>query len=70
MNNHTVIGVDLAKTVFQVAIMANGKLISNKQVRRASLHSLMVNQPPSIVAMEHAIHHIIGRASSNAMAMT
>ena len=52
MNNHTVIGVDLAKTVFQVAIMANGKLISNKQVRRASLHSLMANQPPSIVAME------------------
>jgi transposase len=32
--------------------MTNGKLISNKQVKRASLHSLMANHPPSIVAME------------------
>jgi transposase len=52
MNNHTVIGIDLAKTVFQVCVMKNGKLASNKKVKRASLHSLMANQPPSTVAME------------------
>lgn len=52
MNNHTVIGIDLAKTVFQVGVMNNGKLTSNRQVKRAALHALMVNQPPSTVAME------------------
>lgn len=52
MNNHTVIGIDLAKTVFQVAVMKNGKLAANKQVKRASLHSLMANRAPSVVAME------------------
>ena len=52
MNNHTVIGIDLAKTVFQVGVMNNGKPASNRQVKRAALHSLMANQQPSIVAME------------------
>jgi transposase len=50
--NSTVIGIDLAKTVLQVGVMSNSKLTSNKQVRRASLHSLMANHPPSVVAME------------------
>ena len=52
MNNSTVIGIDLAKTVFQVGVMTDGKLTSNKQVKRAALHSLMANHPPSVVAME------------------
>ena len=52
MNNHTVIGIDLAKTVFQVGIMKHGKLTSNKQVKRAQLHALIANQPPSTIAME------------------
>jgi transposase len=52
MNNHTVIGLDLAKAVFQVGVMNNGKLTSNRQVQRSSPHSLMANQPPSTVSME------------------
>jgi ATP-dependent protease Clp ATPase subunit len=32
MNNHNVIGVDLAKTVFQVAIMNDRRIISNKKL--------------------------------------
>ena len=52
MNNHTVIGIDLAKTVFQVGVMKKGKVTSNRQVKRASLHSLMANREPSTVAME------------------
>jgi hypothetical protein len=31
MNNHTIIGIDLAKTVFQVGIMKNGKITSNNK---------------------------------------
>jgi transposase len=52
MDNHTVIRLDLAKAVFQVGVMNNGNLTSNRQVKRASPHSLMANQPPSTVAME------------------
>lgn len=52
MNNHTILGIDLAKTVFQVGIMKNGELASNKKVKRASLHSLMANQSQSTAAME------------------
>jgi transposase len=52
MNNHTVIGIDLAKTVFQVAVMTNGKLTANKQVRRSVLKPLIANQVPSTIAME------------------
>lgn len=52
MNNSTVIGVDLAKTVFQVGVMSNGKLTSNKQVKRTRLHALIANHPPSTIAME------------------
>ena len=52
MSNSTVIGIDLAKSVFQVGIMTNGKLTSNKQFKRAELHSLIANHPPATIAME------------------
>lgn len=52
MNNHTIIGIDLAKTVFQVGVMTNGKITTNKQVKRAALKPLMANHAPSIIAME------------------
>jgi len=52
MNNSTIIGIDLAKTVFQVGIMTNGKLTSNKQVKRARLRTLIANHPPTTIAME------------------
>lgn len=42
MNKHNVIGVDLAKTVFQVAVMKDHKIISNKIVKRAALLILIV----------------------------
>lgn len=52
MNNNTIIGVDLAKTVFQVGVMTAGKITVNKQVTRALLPSFIANRPPSIIAME------------------
>lgn len=52
MNNSTIIGIDLAKTVFQVGVMTNRKITSNKQVKRAQLLSLIANHPPSTIAME------------------
>jgi len=52
MNNSTVIGIDLAKSVFQVSVMTDGKLASNKQIRRSKLRSLIANFPSSTIAME------------------
>jgi transposase len=52
MNNHTVIGIDLAKTVFQVAAMQNQKIVFNKQVKRQALKELIANHEPSLIAME------------------
>ena len=31
MTNNTIIGIDLAKSVFQVAMMSRAKITSNKQ---------------------------------------
>lgn len=69
MNSHTIIGIDLAKTVFQVGIMKNGKLMSNKQVKRSQLHVFAANQPPSIIAMGHATPLTTRRVNSNITAI-
>jgi len=52
MNNHTVIGIDLAKTVFQVAALEKNKVVSNKQYKRQPLKELIANHAPCIIAME------------------
>jgi len=52
MNHHTVIGIDLAKTVFQVASLKNNKLVSNKQYKRQRLKELITNHAPCTIAME------------------
>ncbi len=52
MKHHTIIGIDLAKTVFQIAIMSNNKIIMNKRVNRAQLKEFMVNHRVTRVAME------------------
>jgi len=52
MNNHTVIGVDLAKTVFQVAVQHGQKITSNKKLNRSKLVEFMTQQLPSVVVME------------------
>lgn len=53
MTTETMIGVDLAKTVFQVhgASMA-GQLKFRKRLSRAQFHKFMENQAPAIVVLE------------------
>lgn len=49
----TLIGIDLAKNVFQVAgVNQAGKIVFNKQVKRAKLMSLLVQYPEAMMAME------------------
>ncbi|MGK0439753.1 MAG: hypothetical protein ACJATK_002717, partial [Paracoccaceae bacterium] len=37
MSKNTIIGIDLAKTVFQIATMSDSKIKSNKRVNRKEL---------------------------------
>jgi transposase len=49
----TVLGIDLAKSVFQLhGNDSNGKAVCRKKLRRAELLPFMANLPPCIVAME------------------
>ena len=49
----SVIGIDLAKRVFQVAaVNRSGTLMSNRQVRRAQLLDTLRGFEPCLVAME------------------
>jgi transposase len=46
-------GIDLAKSVFQVcAVNQHGKTVFNRQVRRNHLMALLLNHPDAVVAME------------------
>jgi len=52
MNNNTVIGIDLAKNVFQVATLCGSKIVSNKQYSRAKLKQFLCNTQATSVYME------------------
>jgi transposase len=56
----TMIGVDLAKTVFQIhAASMTGGLLFRKKVRRPQFLQFMASQPPALVVMEAcgSAHH-------------
>jgi len=49
----TLIGIDLAKSIFQVCgINQTGKRVFNRQVRRAKLMELLIQHPEATLAME------------------
>ena len=49
----TLIGIDLAKSIFQVCgVNQAGKLVFNRQVRRAKLMGLLLQHPDATIAME------------------
>ena len=49
----TLIGIDLAKSIFQVCgVNQAGKRVFNRQVRRARLMELLIQHPDAIIAME------------------
>jgi transposase len=51
--NVTLIGIDLAKSVFQVcAVNQQGKTVFNRPVRRNRLMALLCDHPDAVVAME------------------
>ena len=53
MTHKTIIGVDLAKHMFQVCIVNHkGRLKTNTTVTRGKLLAFMARQPPALVVME------------------
>lgn len=53
MNNVTTLGIDLAKTVFQLhGIDARGHVLIRKQVRRGELLATIARLPPCLIGME------------------
>ena len=66
MEKATIIGIDLAKRVFQVHGAAqDGRPVFRKKVSRAQLLGFLAKQSPAVVAMEAcATAHGWGRAIS------
>ena len=63
MTKHTTIGIDLAKSVFQIAILnSNQKLISNKAYTRQRMVEFMATHPAGLVGLEACgtAHHWAG----------
>ncbi|MCF6252265.1 MAG: IS110 family transposase [Methylococcaceae bacterium] len=53
MKQSNTISIDLAKSVFQVAILnQNGKVLCNKKLQRAQLLPFITKQPASLIVME------------------
>ena len=52
MSNNTIIGIDLAKSVFQVAVMSKGQIVSNQRLKRSALIQFIATTPPTTIAME------------------
>ncbi len=52
MKKDTIIAIDLAKSVFQVCVMRDGKAVLNKRLSRTALLPFIVQQEGGIVVME------------------
>ena len=52
MNNNTVIGIDLAKSIFQVATFRNDKISSNNRLNRTKFKEFLLKIEPTEIYME------------------
>ena len=52
MKKHSLIAIDLAKTVFQICLMTNHKVVKNKAVHRGKLLAYIAQQPATQIYME------------------
>ena len=65
--NATTVAVDLAKTVFELAISdEQGRLVERKRLSREGFARFFVNRPPCRIVMEvcGAAHHTTGHGRS------
>jgi transposase len=58
------IGLDLAKSIFQVhAVDTSGEIVVRKALRRAQVLPFFTKLPPCLIAWRRAARRIVGRAS-------
>ena len=61
MENVSIVGIDLAKQSFQLhGATADGSVVFRKKLSRPQLTALLSELPRCVVAMEAALHPIIG----------
>jgi transposase len=61
----TTIGIDLAKSVFQIhGVDGHGKTLLKKQIKRSEMATFFSNIPPVSSAWKHVAEHITGPVSS------
>jgi hypothetical protein len=66
----TTIGLDIAKSVFQVhGVDAGGELVIRRQLKRRHVLTFFQKLPPCLVGIGRAPRPIIGRASSPLLAV-
>jgi transposase len=66
MQTITTIGLDIAKSVFQVhGVDADGQVVFRRQLKRRYVLAFFEKLPPSWLASRLAPRRIIGRASSS-----
>ena len=59
MDEGTIIGVDLAKNVFQLhGATADGSVIFRKKLSRPQFHRFMAGQPASVVVIVVVVSHV------------
>jgi transposase len=70
MQTITPIGLDIAKSVFQVyGIDAGGQVVIRRQLKRRYVLTFFQKLPPCLVGMRLVPHRTIGRASSRPLAI-
>jgi len=61
----TTIGLDIAKSVFQVhGVDADGNVVIRRQLKRRYVLAFFQKLPPCLVGIEACARRIIGRANS------
>jgi transposase len=67
MGEVSIIGLDLAKTVFQAhGADASGAVVFRKKLRRDQLLAFFAGQPPCVVAMEACASALLGPGNRRA----
>ena len=70
MKEVTIIGIDLAKRVFQLhGAAADGSVVFRRKLTRTQLPRFLAQQPAATVAMEPARAHITGAGRSPSSGM-
>ena len=70
MQTITTIGLDIAKSVFQVhGVDAAGRVVIRRQLKRRHVLAFFQRLRPCLIGIEACAHHITGRASSRPSAI-